>query len=210
MPTKDGGTRWIETTIHPVYDDDGQPVGFVGGWRDVQAEVEAEQELDSRARTDELTGLANRREVIAQLTRLLAPDNPRRRRLAVAFCDLDGFKSVNDARGHAVGDALLQAVAVRVRDCVRAGDTVARVGGDEILLVLDGVPDLAAATLVSEKVREALGVPVMIAGEAVPVTVSIGVTMADIHDDVDGLIARADRAMYEAKQAGRNRVVAVT
>src|SRR5690606_10943289 len=101
MPTKDGGTRWIETTIHPVYDDDGQPVGFVGGWRDVQAEVEAEQELDSRARTDELTGLANRREVIAQLTRLLAPDNPRRRRLAVAFCDLDGFKSVNDARGHA-------------------------------------------------------------------------------------------------------------
>ena len=210
MPTKDGGTRWIETTIHPVHDDDGRTVGFVGGWRDVQAEVEAEQELDSRARTDELTGLANRREVIAQLTRLLAPGNPRRGHLAVAFCDLDGFKAVNDARGHAVGDALLQAVAVRVRDCVRAGDTVARVGGDEILLVLDGVPDLAAATRVAEKVRETLGVPVMIAGDAVPVTVSIGVTMADIHDDVDGLIARADRAMYQAKQAGRNRVVAAT
>ena len=109
-----------------------------------------------------------------------------------------------------MGDALLQAVAVRVRDCVRAGDTVARVGGDEILLVLDGVPDLAAATRVAEKVRETLGVPVMIAGDAVPVTVSIGVTMAEIHDDVDGLIARADRAMYQAKQAGRNRVVAAT
>ncbi len=207
MPTKDGGTRWVESTIHPVYED-GEPVGFVGGWRDVQAEVEVGQELDMRARTDELTGLANRREVIARLTRLLAPDNPRHAGLAVAFCDLDGFKAVNDNRGHAVGDALLQIVADRVRACVRAGDTVGRVGGDEFLLVLDAVADLAAAAHVAGKVLVALREPVVIAGDIIPITVSIGVTMAEIHDDVDGLIARADRAMYEAKQAGRDRVVA--
>jgi diguanylate cyclase (GGDEF)-like protein/PAS domain S-box-containing protein len=210
MPTKAGETRWVESTIHPVYDDEGQPVGFVGGWRDIQAEVEAEEKLDARVRTDDLTGLVNRGEVLARLTQLLSPANPHRGRLAVAFCDLDGFKAVNDARGHAVGDVLLQTVATRVRECVRAGDTVARMGGDEFLLVLDGIPDLPTATHVAEKVRDALRGPLVMDGRRVPVSVSIGVTMADPHDDVDGLIARADRAMYQAKQAGRDRVVAAT
>ncbi|MCB9424369.1 MAG: PAS domain S-box protein [Actinobacteria bacterium] len=209
MPTKDGGTRWVESTIHAIRGDDGEPVGFVGGWRDVQAEVEAEQALDTRARTDGLTGLANRDEVMARLARLLAVDNHARTGSAVAFCDLDGFKTVNDTRGHAVGDALLRAVADRIGACVRAGDTVARVGGDEFLVVLDGVRDLHTASRVSEKIREAVAGPLLIDGRALPITISIGVTMVEIHDDVDGLVARADRGMYEAKQAGRGRVVAV-
>lgn len=210
MPTKDGGTRWVESTIHAIRGDGGEPVGFVGGWRDVQAEVEAEHELDTRARTDGLTGLANRDEVMARLGRLLAVDNGSRIRSAVAFCDLDGFKVVNDSRGHAVGDALLQAVAARIRACVRSGDTVARVGGDEFLVVLDGVRDLETARRVSEKIRETVAAELTIDGHAVPITISIGVTMVDVHDDVDGLVARADLGMYQAKQAGRDSVVAVT
>ena len=82
-------------------------------------------------------------------------------------------------------------------------------GGDEFLVVLDGVRDLQTASRVSEKIREAVAGPLLIDGRALPITISIGVTMVEIHDDVDGLVARADRGMYEAKQAGRGRVVAV-
>lgn len=209
MPTADGGTRWVHASIHLVRDDHGRPVGFVGGCRDVQAEVEAEQALDRRARTDDLTGLLNRREALSQLVTWLSPGNHHREELAVAFCDLDDFKGINDSMGHAVGDRLLQVVAERIRGCVRAGDTVARVGGDEILLILRGMTSLDAGVAVAEKVREAVGAPVRINGQVVPASVSIGVTMAEKHDDVDTLVARADRAMYRAKQAGRDQVVRV-
>jgi diguanylate cyclase (GGDEF)-like protein/PAS domain S-box-containing protein len=208
MQTKGGDPRWVEATIHPVHRD-GAPVGFVGGWRDVQPEVEAEAELDLRARTDDLTGLLNRREALGQLGVWLAPDNPERARLAVAFCDLDAFKEINDRLGHAAGDGLLQRVADRVRGCVRSQDLVARVGGDELLIVLRGVQDLDAATGVAEKIRLAVREPLRVDGQAIVSTVSIGVAMAGTHDDVDALVARADRAMYEAKQAGRDQVVPV-
>ena len=207
MPTKDGGQRWVEATIHPVAGPDGQPIAFVGGWRDVQAEVESEVALDRRARTDDLTGLVNRREALAQISDWLAQSNARRAELAVAFCDIDEFKGVNDSLGHAMGDRLLQLVAERIRACVRSGDTVARVGGDEILLILRGVQDLDAATAVAEKVRRAVAEPLLIDGQQASATVSIGVAMVEARDDVDALVARADRAMYLAKDAGRDQVV---
>ncbi len=205
--TKPGGTRWVDVTIHPVLDDAGRPSGFVGGWRDIETEVATETALDQRARTDDLTGLLNRREVMAEMAERLSPDGAARQPFAVAFCDLDDFKTINDTMGHAVGDRLLQIVADRIRECLRASDKVARVGGDEMLLLLDGVGELNSAVAVAEKVRQAVASPVQINGYQVPGSVSIGVTLADEHDDVDALAARADRAMYRAKQAGRNRVV---
>lgn len=207
MPTKDGGMRWVDATVHVVRDDDGNPIGFVGGWRDVQTEVEAEQMLDQRARTDDLTGLINRREVFAQLADRLRPGSSTRDRIAVAFCDLDNLKIVNDRMGHAVGDRMLQVVAQRIRDCVRADDLVARVGGDEILLVLGGVTSLEVAVAVADKVRRAVREPLRINGLNVPATVSVGVTLTDERDDLEVLVARADRAMYLAKHAGRDQVV---
>jgi diguanylate cyclase (GGDEF)-like protein/PAS domain S-box-containing protein len=209
MYTKSGGTRWVEATIHPVSDEAGVRIGVVGGWRDVQAEVEAREALDIRARTDDLTGLLNRREALSQLVHSLAQGDGLREQLAVAFCDVDGFKGINDSMGHSVGDRLLQSVADRIRACVRAGDTVARVGGDEILLILRGVRTVDDAMAIAEKVRLAVREPLYVQDQTVPISVSVGVTMAAADDDVDALVARADRAMYLAKEAGRDQVVRI-
>ncbi len=206
--TRNRDVRWIEATLHPVFDDSGAPVAIVGGWRDVQAEVDAQEALNARVRTDDLTGLVNRREVLAQLDEAL--DSPEGTRIAVAFCDIDGFKAINDSRGHAVGDRLLLAVAQRIGACVRSADVVARVGGDEILLMLPGVRTLDDAMLIAEKVRAAVKMPLQIDGQEISTSISIGVTLAVDGDDVDTLVARADRAMYLAKQAGRDQVVQIS
>jgi diguanylate cyclase (GGDEF)-like protein len=122
---------------------------------------------------------------------------------------VDAFKSINDSLGHSVGDRLLRTVADRIRGCVRSADTVARVGGDEILLILRGVRTLDDAMAIAEKVRLAVRAPIEMEGQLVPTSVSVGVTMATEDDDVDALVARADRAMYLAKAAGRDQVVRV-
>ncbi len=159
MPTKSGEVRWVEATVHVVRDDDGQPIKIVGGWRDIQAELEAEQALDARARTDDLTGLVNRREALAQLVHSLSSDDADRDQLAVAFCDIDRFKGINDSLGHRAGDRLLQIVVTRIQSCVRSADIVARVGGDEILLILKGVRSMDDAMAIAEKVRLAVREP---------------------------------------------------
>lgn len=207
MFTADGGTRWIESRVKPVLDDDGQVVEFIGGWRDIEAEVQAQLELERRARTDDLTGLLNRGAGLERLGQQLS--DPRRavRTMAVAFCDIDEFKRVNDTMGHAAGDHLLRVVAERVRTCVRDGDVVIRMGGDEVLVVLDGVGDIGAATTVAEKLRRVMAVPVPFEDRHITATMSIGVTVAHEDDTVDALVARADKAMYLAKQAGRDQVV---
>lgn len=209
LVAESGRLHWIETTLHPVFDSDDRLEGIVGGWRDVDAEVAAQEALNERVRTDDLTGLLNRREALAQLVVALAA-GAHRDQLAVAFCDVDEFKAINDSRGHAVGDRLLQEVATRIKGCVRADDTVARVGGDEILLILRGVRSYDDAMNIAEKVRIAVRSPLAIEGRLVPASVSIGVTMADSEDDVDALVARADRAMYLAKESGRDQVVRLT
>ncbi|MEZ5119229.1 MAG: PAS domain S-box protein [Candidatus Nanopelagicales bacterium] len=210
MPTKDGDIRWVEATVHAVLDDDGQPLKIVGGWRDIQAEVEAQQALDARARTDDLTGLINRREALAQLVHSLSSGDSDRDQLAVAFCDIDRFKGINDSLGHRAGDRLLQIVVTRIQSCVRSGDIVARVGGDEILLILRGVRSMDDAMAIAQKVRLAVREPAQLDGHVVPTSISIGVTMAAADDDVDALVARADQAMYLAKEAGRDQVVRLT
>jgi diguanylate cyclase (GGDEF)-like protein/PAS domain S-box-containing protein len=193
-----GELRWLEARLHP-FNDDGEMI-LVGGIRDVHAEMQAMAELDRRARTDHLTGLPNRDEAMSRLRLLLLGERPDP--IAVAFCDLDDFKTINDTYGHASGDRWLRHVASRIREQLREGDLVARVGGDELLVVLPGVHTLDRALSVCEKLREAL-----LSDDALS-TVSIGVTLGQPGDDVDAVIARADQAMYRAKQEGRNRVVA--
>lgn len=204
--TTTGETRWIEATIHPMLDDTGAPTGFVGGWRDVHAEVLAHDELDRRARTDALTGLLNRAEAISRLETLLTDRRRPGEHLGVAFCDLDDFKAVNDDDGHAAGDRILTVVADRIRGCLRASDVVARIGGDEILLLLDALHDTDEAVHVLEKVGQAVSRPVSFGGREISSTISIGVTLVRPGDTADSLLARADRAMFRAKREGRNRV----
>jgi len=178
-------------------------------WRDVSERIAMEQTLKQRAATDSLTALLNREEVFTQMNRLLAGDQRRGGELAVLFCDLDHFKEVNDRYGHQAGDAVLQAMADRIRSCLRTSDLAARIGGDELMVVLPGVQGLDDAVTIAEKLRQLASDPVPMPTGDVHISLSVGVALACPDETLDALIARADASMYRAKQQGRNQVVAI-
>jgi diguanylate cyclase (GGDEF)-like protein len=163
-------------------------------------------ELESRASTDSLTGLANRAAFYARLEATLALPQDREAVQAVLFVDIDDFKDVNDTLGHDAGDALLRIVADRLLDVVRPADLVARLGGDEFAILLDAVPDLAAACSVAQRARESLSDPALIHGRQVHVGASIGLALRQASSEPDGLMRQSDVAMYNAKASGKNRV----
>ena len=166
---------------------------------------ESEQRFAKLASSDPLTGLGNRSLLLDRLQHACK----RRSRLAMAlvFVDLDGFKQVNDAYSHAHGDFVLLTVAERLRGVVRQPDTVARWGGDEFIVLLEEVPDIATVSHVTRRINEVVARPIVFGGDAVQVTASIGVTVTEPLEDAepDGLIREADSAMYSAKRSGKNR-----
>ena len=207
---KDGSFHWIETHASPYRDANGKPDGFVATSRIVDEQVHAEQQLEHRARTDELTQLLNRKEVLSLIETLNGQSRRTGHELAVLFCDIDRFKDINDQHGHAAGDEVLRAMAERLRQTLRTSDDLAaRIGGDELLVVLHGVQDLDNAREIAEKVRVAASTPVETPSGKVRATMSIGVTLARDGESTDALVARADDAMYRAKQTGRNQVISI-
>lgn len=173
------------------------------------AEIQRLQgELQHQAFHDALTGLPNRASFAArfQMRRDRRADDATG--VAVLFMDLDGFKIINDTLGHAAGDELLSAVAVRIRDALRPTDTVARLGGDEFVALLERVTDVEGARVAAERVLEALEADFVLSKARVRLTASIGVAFRDwLPEDVDELLRHADEAMYEAKREGKARVV---
>jgi len=119
------------------------------------------------------------------------------------FCDIDHFKTVNDSWGHTVGDVVLSTLANRTRECLREGDTVGRLGGDEMVVLLPGLHSLDEAARTAEKIRSHAAEPIHHAGNTIHATLSIGATLAYPGESVTAITARADEAMYQAKQAGR-------
>lgn len=165
-----------------------------------------ESALDHLASHDSLTGLPNRRVFMDRLELALARSRRSGEPLALLFVDLDHFKDVNDRVGHAAGDELLRTVAQRMRDAVRETDTVARMGGDEFLVLLDGAVDCVAVGEVAQKLLDGLAPPVPYGAELLAVEASIGVSFCPRDGATTGeIIAAADRAMYRAKTDGRNR-----
>jgi diguanylate cyclase (GGDEF)-like protein/PAS domain S-box-containing protein len=196
-----GEPCWIEVHRRRYVDADGSIDGVQVSFRQVDAEVEAERALEHQARTDSLTGLPNRRSGLEGLAQRMATHRRHGDQLAVAFCDVDGFKEINDRHGHAVGDEVLRGVAARVRASVRATDTVSRVGGDELLVVMTGISDAEHGRAVVDKISGAFGVPIETSVGALPITLSIGLVMATPGESVDDVVDRADRVMYEVKRA---------
>ena len=196
---------WISAVYRPHYDANGNIVGAIGLIRDITERKAAEQQIEYQAYHDALTGLANRRLFQEHLSLALALAQRRRRLVGVLFLDLDHFKVVNDSLGHTVGDALLKQVATRLKQAVREGDTVARVGGDEFTIVLQELPHRDHAIIVAEKVLRAIAQPFDVADNRLYVTTSIGITVfPEDGEDAEALLKNADNAMYRAKAEGRN------
>jgi diguanylate cyclase (GGDEF)-like protein len=176
---------------------------------DLENAVEAlrrkEEEIRGLAYYDALTGLPNRLMFFDRLEVALTQARRDRLGLAVLFLDLDHFKGVNDGFGHAAGDQLLQEVAARLRRGIRAGDTVARLAGDEFTLLLPGIDSPETAGRVAAKLLERVRPPVRLGEQEVRVTASAGISLFPAHaDGAEALVKRADAAMYAAKQAGRD------
>ena len=167
--------------------------------------IQSESRVAYLAQFDALTGLPNRTLFADRFSQMIMQAKRREAPLAVLFIDLDGFKAVNDTLGHAGGDALLKEVALRLQSTVRAGDTVARISGDEFAIVLGDLARLEDAALVAQKVIDGLAATAKIGGKEVFVTASVGIAaFPGDGADAETLLGAADAAMYRAKQSGRN------
>ncbi|MBB2485151.1 EAL domain-containing protein [Mitsuaria sp. WAJ17] len=193
-------------TLSCVRDAKGVVQHYIGVFSDISQIKSHEAELHRIAHYDPLTGVPNRRLLVDRLHQALARAARSESSLAVCFLDLDGFKFVNDAHGHAVGDRLLIEVTQRMNEVLRAEDTLARLGGDEFVVLLTDISSERGCTLVLERLLQVVQQPICIEGLELRVTVSIGVSLYP-HDnaDADTLMRHADQAMYLAKEAGKNR-----
>ena len=198
FPSRKGGFFPVAYSASPVLDR-GQPVGAVIAFRDMTERQRLEDELRYQARHDSLTGLANRRMLVARLETVLA-DTDAEAPHAVVFIDVDRFKGVNDSLGHAMGDDLLVAVGQRLQRAARSGDLIARFGGDEFVVLLENVESPLEAVAAARRMCAAVGEPVVLAdGYELVATVSAGVALSRPGATADDVLHDADVAMYHAK-----------
>ena len=199
----DGREIEIEDSAAPIYDRDGRVTGAVIVFRDVGIALETSRQMSHLAQHDALTGLPNRLSLNGRLTAAIALAQRRGKPLAVLFLDVDGFKAVNDALGHAAADDVLRLIAARLTATLRQSDTVTRYGGDEFVVVLSEIEGAEAAGLVARKLLLAIAGTHRGDSTGLHLTASIGVSLYPDHgQDPATLIAIADAAMYDAKRAG--------
>jgi diguanylate cyclase (GGDEF)-like protein/PAS domain S-box-containing protein len=201
---KDGSKMWFSANVRAV-SENGVLVGYEGTNEDITARRVAEERVQFLAYYDALTGLPNRTLLQDRVTKALAAARRQNHQVALLFLDLDGFKIINDSLGHAVGDLFLQEFAERLKTWAREQDTVARVGGDEFLIVLTGIRDAADAAVTAERLINSMTAEFLVQGHSLRISCSIGVSIFPQHGtDCETLIKNADAAMYGAKDGGRN------
>ena len=206
IPSARYGSRWLKCNFIPDIDEaTGKARGVYGMIHNVTKGKEAEQRLTRLAQFDTLTGLANRHQFNETFERVLRANDQDGKPLALMFLDIDHFKQVNDRHGHGSGDFLLKEFAHRLADCVRPTDAVARLSGDEFVVLLEGMHSDDEPQFIARKIIAAVEKPFMLDEHFICVTASIGIAMrARSGESASVLMKRADEALYEAKRAGRN------
>lgn len=228
----DGGWGWVQLSVRRIdsdqlgsldtrgFDTSGEvdPVaaplslahGYVITLQPADEQVLEERLLLQRANTDPLTGLCSRAAILERLERALLDERAHSAQpLALLFCDCDDFKAINDRYGHACGDAVLRTVARRIESRTRRGDHAGRIGGDEFLLLLEGIERLEDAIAFAEDLQTSISEPITWSDDTIVPSFSIGIALHGAGEDADLFLRRADRNMYAAKAAGRHRVVAL-
>ncbi|MGY3259218.1 diguanylate cyclase (GGDEF)-like protein/PAS domain S-box-containing protein [Pseudomonas chlororaphis] len=205
MRTGDGAFRWVENRYIPVRNDQGQLVEVEGIILDITERKLAEEKMALMARTDSLTGMANRATLIERLHQAFAAARRGAAAFAMFYLDLDHFKRINDTLGHPIGDLLLQEVARRIRACTRENDVVARLGGDEFAILQLDVDEATHCAALATKIRDTLLLPYSLEGNEVRISVSIGISLYSPQTlSADSLMAQSDMALYRSKDKGRN------
>lgn len=196
--------EWL--SIIAVKDEQGQLQRYVGAFSDISIIKQHEADLERIAHYDMLTSIPNRRLLGNQLEKAIAHSRRNGKNLAVCYLDLDGFKPINDEFGHEGGDRMLVEIARRLEAMSRGEDTVARLGGDEFVLLWSDIGSKGDCVKALERILNKVAEPMLLEGQLVSVSASIGVTLyPDDSVDADSLLRHADHAMYTAKQLGKNR-----
>lgn len=205
MRCKNGDYKWFLYRGQAVWDEENRPIRMVGTQSDITERKEMEKRLVHIAHHDPLTGLPNRSLFLDRLNQTIARAQRFNNMVGVMFLDLDGFKPVNDTYGHKVGDLLLQQVASRLLHTVRKLDSVARMGGDEFLVILADLKDEEAASSIADRVIEELNKKYVIRRNEIRISASIGIALyPNDTQNAENLVKFADTAMYHAKQEGKN------
>lgn len=209
LQCRDGTSVWTESVTHYIRNEQGE-LALMGVTRDIRQRMSAQQEIQKLAFYDPLTQLPNRKLLLDRIQHALGASARNLRTGALLFIDLDHFKTLNDTRGHDMGDLLLQQIAQRLQDSVREGDTVARLGGDEFVVMLEDLDEnlrkaATEARAIGEKILNTLKRVYLLDEVEYHSTASIGITLFNGHGvAVEELLKRADLAMYRVKSAGRN------
>lgn len=205
LRTGDGACRWVENRYLPVRDKDGRLIEVEGFIIDITERKSAEEKIALLARTDGLTGLANRTTFIERLYQAFAAAQRGATPFAILYLDLDHFKPVNDTLGHPIGDLLLREVAARLRTCTRDSDLVARLGGDEFAVLQGEMGEPANAGELAVRIQAELARPYLLNGNDVRISASIGISpYVRDSSEADAMLVQADLALYRSKDEGRN------
>lgn len=201
-----GATMWVDFSMRVLFTEEGEVEGFLGTCADVTERYINQEKLRHIAEYDGLTGLANRVLFQDRLQQAFFASQRDHSVVSIFFLDLDGFKDINDTLGHNTGDVLLQKIAERLMNTLRQGDTVARFGGDEFVVLLGKDDHLPEVLVVAKKVIEAVSKPYIIDGNEVFITTSLGIAQGDhSNSTAETLIKNADFALYNAKKEGKNK-----